>query len=118
MIGADGVVEAVAGTTRDVTERQSMDAALRASEEFNRTILENSPDCVKILDIHGRLERMNLPGLCLMEIDDFNAFHGREWPTLWPEEAQAEVAAAAAAGPHGEPGRFERLCPAARGTQK
>jgi len=33
IIGADGEVEAVAGTTRDVTERHEAEAALRESEE-------------------------------------------------------------------------------------
>jgi PAS domain S-box-containing protein len=118
VIGADGHVEAVAGTTRDVTERQGMEAALRSSEEFNRAILENSPDCMKVLDFEGKLERMNLPGLCMMEIDDFADFLGLEWPMLWPDEARPEVAAAIVAARDGKTVRFQAFCPTAKGTPK
>ncbi|QDU27739.1 Autoinducer 2 sensor kinase/phosphatase LuxQ [Anatilimnocola aggregata] len=40
IIGADGEVEAVAGTTRDVTERREAEAALRQSEERRRLALD------------------------------------------------------------------------------
>ncbi|HQZ64332.1 MAG TPA: response regulator, partial [Planctomycetaceae bacterium] len=40
VIGADGDVEAVAGTTRDVTERKEADRALRRSEERLRLALD------------------------------------------------------------------------------
>ena len=39
VIGADGEVEAVAGTTRDVTERKEAERAVRAGEERLRTAL-------------------------------------------------------------------------------
>jgi PAS domain S-box-containing protein len=39
VVGADGTVEAVAGTTRDVTERQEAERAVRAGEERLRTAL-------------------------------------------------------------------------------
>jgi PAS domain S-box-containing protein len=118
VISVDGTVEAVAGTTRDVTERQKIELALRESEEFNRTVLENSPDCVKIMDLEGRLERMNLPGICMMEIDDFTPFAGKDWGCLWPSEAQAEVAAAVQTARTGETVRFQNFCPTAKGTPK
>jgi PAS domain S-box-containing protein len=42
VIGADGEVEAVAGTTRDVTERHQADAALRESEERSAFVRRSS----------------------------------------------------------------------------
>lgn len=118
VIGMNGEVEAVAGTTRDVTERYGVEKALRESEQFNRTILDNSPDCVKVLDIEGRLERMNVPGMCVMEIDDFSPYRGRNWCSLWPAETQREIAVAVDRARNGETVRFESFCPTARGTAK
>jgi hypothetical protein len=37
------------------------------------------PDCVKILNLDGTLHSMNVNGLCIMEIDDFDYFAGLVW---------------------------------------
>ncbi len=104
--------------TRDVTESRRAEQALRVSEEFNRTVLESSPDCVKVLDADGCLLTMNTNGLCLMEIDDFAPLSGKEWETLWPTEARRRVAAAVTAVKGGMTERFQAFCPTAKGTQK
>ncbi len=41
VVGADGAVEVVAGSTRDITERKRMEAELRAGEEKLRLMIEN-----------------------------------------------------------------------------
>ncbi len=46
---------------------------MKAGEEFNRIILESSPDCLKVIDNEGRLQFMNSNGCKLMEVDDFNS---------------------------------------------
>ncbi len=72
-------------------DRAQTEAELQASENFSRTVLASSPDCVKVLDSEGRLLMMNEPGLALMEIDDFGPLLGKEWWSLWPEEHQSKV---------------------------
>jgi PAS domain S-box-containing protein len=81
-------------------------------------LLEHTDDCVKLLDRRGRLVTMNGPGLCAMEIDDFEAFRGKAWATLWPDEAKADVEAAVAAALTGRTARFTAFCPTAKGTPK
>lgn len=103
---------------RDITERKRAENQLRASEEFNRTVLESSPDCIKVLDLEGRLLTINAPGMCLMEIDDFAAFCGREWWTLWPEESRLLVQQALAAALAGGTGQFQAFRPTLKGTPK
>ena len=46
VFGADGQVEAVAGSTRDITERKRSEVALRWSEERHRALLSATSDAV------------------------------------------------------------------------
>ncbi len=102
----------------NITERKLAEDALRESEAFSRGILENSPDCVKVLDAAGRVMGMNVNEKCLMEIDDFATVEGRLWWELWPKEGQVEVLAAIEAARTGGTGRFQRFCPTAKGVPK
>ena len=53
--------------------------ALREREEFARNVVESSPDCIKTLDLDGRLLSMNEGGCRLMEIDDLSAYTLKPW---------------------------------------
>ncbi len=85
---------------------------------FTRSLMESSADCVKVLDLDGRLEQMNGPGLCTLEIDDFANVRGRDWSSLWPEPSQPVVRAAVEAAATGSGSRFQSVCPTAKGTPK
>ncbi len=103
---------------QETTEFKRQQDALRESEEFNRTVLENIPDCVTVLDAEGSLLMMNHHGQCIMEVDDFTAIRGLKWWDLWPEGARAQVRAALSRARSGEVGQFETFCPTAKGTAK
>lgn len=102
----------------DVTDRIAAEQALRDSEEFSRSVIESSPDCVKILDLDGRLLSMNGPGLCIMEIDDFTPMIGQPWRSFWPKESHDAVRDALGAALRGETGEFRAFCPTAKGTPR
>ncbi len=53
--GADGAILGVVGTSRDVSEREAMQNALRASESRQRALLEAIPDAVYRIDRNGEL---------------------------------------------------------------
>jgi len=91
---------------------------LRASEAFSRSVIESSPDCVKVLDPAGRLLRMNANGLTIMEIDDVVPLEGRLWVEVWPEQSRGDLLAALAAARAGGIGRFQGACPTAKGTPR
>ena len=88
------------------------------SRDMLATVLDQSEDCVKILDPAGRVDFMNRNGRCSMEIDDFCAVAGQPWETFWPEEAAVEIRVAVAAALDGRSSRFEAFCPSAKGTPK
>ncbi len=93
-------------------------AALRQSEEFNRTVLESSPDCLKILGPDGTLQFMNANGQCLMEIDEFSPVQGAQWGAFWPEQHRPLALDAYQKARRGDTATFEAPCPTAKGTQK
>lgn len=99
-------------------ELESAMTALKVTEEFNRAVLESSPDCVKVLDTAGCLVSMNANGQCLLEIDNFDDFRGKEWTSLWPQEGQTRVAHAVAAALANRTDRFQAYSPTAKGTPK
>ena len=88
------------------------------SRDMLATVLDQSEDCVKIIDPAGRVDFMNRNGRCSMEIDDFCTVSGQQWETLWPEEAAVDVRAAVAAALDGQSSRFDAFCPTAKGTPK
>ena len=113
-----GTVNGAVLIFRDFTERRKAENALRDSEEFSRSVIESSPDCVKVLDAEGRLLSMNVNGTCLMEIDDFASVEGKYWSDLWPEERRGAVLAAIETARAGGTGIFQGYSPTYKGTPK
>ena len=95
----------------------SAERELAETATLSRSILDNSGDCIQLLEPDGRLASMNQPGLRLMEIDDVEVFRGRLWPDLWGESRHLAASALSSAVSHGE-ARFQGLCPTARGSPK
>ena len=103
---------------RDRTAQHEANVRLRESEALARALFESTGDCVKLLDLDGRLHSINGPGLCVMEIDDFAPLVGRDWTTLWPEDRQPDIRAAIEEAKAGRLGRFDGFCPTAKNTPK
>ena len=109
-----GVRRAVSG--RDRPARGG--GAVRQSEAFRHSVFENSPDCLKIIDLDGRVLEMNEGGCRLMEVDDFADPRGRLWAELWPAANRETIREAVDAARAGRVGRFQGFCPTAKGTRE
>jgi sigma-B regulation protein RsbU (phosphoserine phosphatase) len=85
--------------------------ALRVSEEFNRRVLDSIVDCIKVLDLEGRLLSMSSAGQRALGVSDFAKVRGQSWLDLWPAEHREAAEAALAAARSGSMGQFVGRCP-------
>jgi len=114
----DGRVVRWFGTNTDITAQKDVEDQLRRNEQFNRSLMDGTADCVKMLDTDGRLLHMNAPGLCAMEIDDFGLLRGQEWRAIWHADARDDIERAVARAVGGEVSSFQAFCPTLKGTPK
>ena len=96
--GLVGVVVALRQALRDsdAAREDLVRAAFDASERegFLAGVLSSSTDCIKVLDLDGRLTFMSEGGQRVMEVSDFNAISGCPWPDFWAGSGHAEAVAA------------------------
>lgn len=110
-------VRKLADRTWAASQRAVALQELRNSEEFTRSVLASSPDCVKIIDLQGRLVTMNEGGCRQMEIDDLATCIAQPWSDFWGEGKQVAEQSLVKAR-QGQTSRFEGFCPTAKGTPK
>jgi PAS domain S-box-containing protein len=93
VMGADGEVEAVAGTTRDVTERKQTEDQLRRNHDTFFALIENNPFGVYAIDADFRLRHVSLGAQKVFET--VRPLLGRDFAEvlriLWPEPFVSEV---------------------------
>ena len=77
------------GREEEIARLKQVEALLQRSEEFAKSVVECSVDCIKVLDLEGRLEYMSQPGLRALEIADSSTLLGRRWVEFWDSEDQA-----------------------------
>ena len=102
---------------KDITDRKLAEDTLRERETFTRSIIESSPDCIKVLDLEGNLLSMQ-SGQELLGIEDIRPFLNTSWIEFWgPEHRQAAQAAVASAAA-GKTARFVGFFRTFRGEPK
>jgi PAS domain S-box-containing protein len=98
----------------EMLARRGMERALRASEQYSRNIIDNSPDCVCVLTTGAHILSMNPLGMQLMQIENFADITGRDWCTFWDGEDRSAAREAVAKARNGQQGHFTAM---ARTTQ-
>ena len=104
--------------TDELAEYKQKELKLQRNVEFVRRIMESSTDCIKVLDLQGRLLYMNDGGQDIMEIDDFATVQNALWLSFWQGCNRFAAEQAFATAKAGDTGRFDGYCATAKGTPK
>ncbi|MES2474048.1 MAG: PAS domain-containing protein, partial [Pseudomonadota bacterium] len=91
---------------------------LASGGDFLRGILSGCGDCIKILDLDGRLQFMSEGGKRVMEVEDFSRLQGCPWPDFWAGEGNIQAANAVAEARAGRTARFRNAANTAKGTPR
>ncbi|NDV00716.1 EAL domain-containing protein [Pseudoroseicyclus tamaricis] len=81
------------GTLDDVQDRKLNEAALQASEELSRGILDNSPNSIQVFDLDGSVRFMNERSIAEMKLGDAASRYGESWELIWPAELAPKLCA-------------------------
>jgi PAS domain S-box-containing protein len=95
----------------DNNARAETERALRQAEEFAARLIACSQDCIKVLDLEGRLLWMNEGGMQALEICDFSPLVNASWINFWQGEDREAARAAVESAARGETGRFTGFFP-------
>jgi PAS domain S-box-containing protein len=77
-----------------------------ATASLRERLIEDCPDCIKVLDLEGRLLSMNAGGLKALEIRDLGTVLNALWPDFWEGEDRSKAIEAVKAARAGGTGRF------------
>ena len=103
----------------EIADYKLKELALMAKTDFIRRIIDSSKDCIKVLDLEGRLLYMNDGGQDIMEIDNFDEqVQYAPWLSFWQDCDFINAKKAFAAACAGKVGKFDGYCPTAKGTPK
>ena len=98
--------------------QQTAATALRQSEQFNQQILESSDDCIKVLDLEGRILLMSPAGQALLGIQDITPFLNTPWAEYWQGADQRAAIEAIAQARAGKVATFQGYRPTLSGEPK
>jgi PAS domain S-box-containing protein len=93
---------------RELAEKTEMLDRLYASSE----------DCIKVLDLDGRLRFMSKGGCRAMEVETIADFEGCDWLDFWTGATADDARRAVLRAKTGDTGRFRGFCPTLAGTPK
>ena len=77
---------------KEIEDRIQAEEALRESEIMNRSLLEGSPVCNKIIDLDFKLRYMSAAGLKMLKLTDVEPYYGQPFPfEFYPESVRATL---------------------------
>ncbi len=102
----------------EMLARRNAEEALRDSEQYNRSIIESSPDSVSVLTTGAHITQMTPRSMKLLGIDPSTPVAGTDWCLIWNREDQEAAREAVAAARSGVPGRFSAVTEPQLGTKR
>jgi PAS domain S-box-containing protein len=115
---AEQVLKLVADRAASELERNNIEESLRQSEAFNKSIIDSNSDCIKVLDLQGRLQYMSPNGRKILGIVDMQPFVGMHYSDFWKDSVKDNVCHAIERAKAGGHGNFTGYCPTLDGTPK
>lgn len=99
LFDVSGKCTGVINVVVDVTDQRDAERIVRESEAFLFSVVDASADCIKVLDLDGRVQWMSENGKAVMEVSDFSTIRNASWAEFWkePETRQAALDALNAA---------------------
>src|SRR5215470_19999547 len=92
--------------SEDIAERKRVEEALWVSELIRSRLLADSEDCIKVLDLEGRLLSMNEGGMQALEICELAPLLNSPWIDFWQGADREAARAAVEKARMGGTGRF------------
>ncbi len=114
----DGGPKRLLGINLDVTARRVAEKAAANTEALINSIVQTSPDSIKVIDGDDRVVFVNSSGRGAMELHDDTSLIGQRWLDCWPSSARHRVETAMAAARREGIGRFTAPRATGRGTPK
>lgn len=91
---------------------------LAGNADVLRSILAGCGDCIKLLDLDGRLQFMSEGGKRVMEVEDFGKLKGCPWPDFWAGPGHNDAKLAIETAKAGGVGRFKGPANTAKGNPR
>ena len=99
-------------------ELRAASPGLVGNDDLLRGVLSGCGDCIKVLDLNGRLQFMSDGGKRVMEVDDFGALKGCPWVEFWAGDGNLQASAAVEAAKAGKTSRFRGPANTAKGNPR
>lgn len=103
------------GTCTDIHEQVLAQEALQASEATNRSIIEASPDCVSLLDMHGNIVFINEASVTALNLKSERDLIGLPWGDMFPGASRGPAKLAVKQALAGRQSHFSASQPSAHG---
>ncbi|MGF7156233.1 sensor histidine kinase [Novosphingobium gossypii] len=97
---------------------RSLNTELEERQGFLAGVLASSTDCIKVLDLDGRMIFMSEGGMKVMDVSDFNQVKDCPWLDFWESEGHLEAEAAIARAQAGRSSHFIGKAETFAGTSK
>lgn len=82
----------IVAIVRNIAEREQAEKSLQKQKDFLNTILENEPECVKVVLMNGQLIQMNRAGLAMLEVDNLEEAQQKGLTNfIFPEDQAAFI---------------------------
>ncbi|OYU83632.1 MAG: hypothetical protein CFE24_10290 [Flavobacterium sp. BFFFF2] len=102
----------------DITEKKNVEIKLIENEIYLRSILDNEPECVKVLNVKGELLSMNPAGLAMIEADNEQQVLGHRMTDLVNKKYQLGFNRLSKEVFKGNAGTFEFEMTSLKGSQR